>query len=62
MTILGRDDVERIVENVLQELSIEIKDGDYFSGANNRTIILNYKDREISRSWFSVKQQDEYDG
>lgn len=61
MSNLGRTDVERIVETMLGDLSIEIKDGD-FTDTNSRTVILKYKNSELSRTWFNVVQKPEYDG
>lgn len=61
MTNLGRGDVERIVETVLSDLSIEVKDGD-FTSPNSRTVILKYKNTELSRTWFDVVQKSEYEG
>jgi glutamate formiminotransferase len=58
---MQRDDVERIVENILRELTIEVKDGE-FTSPNNRTIILKLGDRELSRTWFDVVQTREYEG
>jgi hypothetical protein len=61
MSNLGRTDVERIVETVLSDLSIEVKDGD-FTNPNSRTVILKYKNTELSRTWFDVVQKSEYEG
>ena len=58
---MQRDDVERIVENILRDLTIEVKDGD-FTNPNSRTVILKLGDRELSRDWFDVVQQNEYEG
>lgn len=58
---MTRDDVVRITEDVLRNLSIEIKDGD-FTNPNNRTVMLMYRNQEISRTWFDVVQKGEYDG
>lgn len=61
MSNLGRTDVERIVETVLNDLSIEVKDGD-FTDPDSRTIILKYKNTELSRTWFGVVQKSGRDG
>ncbi len=58
---LEKADVERIVEGVLNELSIHVKDGD-FTDPNSRKIILRYKDTEISTAYFDVVQKGEYEG
>jgi hypothetical protein len=52
---MTREDVIRITESVLENLSIEVREG---SGTDERIIVLNYNDREISRDWFSVRQED----
>jgi hypothetical protein len=59
--MLTRADVERITENVLSELTIEAKDGD-FTSPNNRTIVLKFRDTTISTCYFDVVQQREYEG
>lgn len=61
MSNLGRSDVERIVETVLSDLSIEVKGGS-FTDPNCRTIVLRYGTREISRAYFDVVQKSEYEG
>jgi hypothetical protein len=59
MSNLGKTDIERIVETMLGELSIEVKDGS-FTDPNSRTIILKYKNTEVHRTWFDVVQKSEY--
>jgi hypothetical protein len=59
--MLTRADVERITENVLTELHIEVNNGD-FTNPNSRKIILLYRDRIISTAYFDVVQQREYEG
>jgi hypothetical protein len=59
--MIERADVERIIENVLKELSIEVKGGD-FTSPNSRTILLKYKGELISSDYFDVVQTDEYEG
>lgn len=59
--MLTRADVERIIENVLSELRIEVKGG-YFTSPNSREVVLMHGDRIISSSYFDVVQQDEYEG
>lgn len=61
MSNLGRADVERIIENVLKELSINVK-GSNWTDPNNRTIELKYKNEVISTAYFDVVQADEYRG
>lgn len=59
--MLTREDIERITENVLSQLSIEVSGGD-FTNPNSRTIILKLGDRIISRDYFDVVQKREYEG
>ena len=59
--MLTKDDVERITENVLRDLSIEIDRGDWTS-PNLRCIVLKYNSRELSRAYIDIVQQDEYRG
>jgi len=58
---MTRDDVERITQNVLRELSIEIKNGG-FTDPNSRTVLLKLGDTVLSETWFNVVQHDEYEG
>jgi len=58
---MTRDDVVRITEQVLSELTIEVKGGD-FTNPNNRCIILKHGAKEISRDYFDVVQKREYEG
>lgn len=50
---LDKNDVERIVENILNDLSIEVQYGGNLH-PNTRTIILKYKNNIISESEFDV--------
>ncbi len=59
--MLTRADVERIIENVLSELSIDVEGGD-FTMPNYRTVVLKLGDKVISRASFDVVQQREYEG
>lgn len=59
--MLVRADVERIIENVLSELQLDIEDGD-FTMPNYRTVVLKLGDRVISRASFNVVQTREYEG
>lgn len=59
--MLVRADVERIIENVLSELQLDVEDGD-FTMPNYRTIVLKLGDRVISRASFNVVQTREYEG
>lgn len=61
MSITNRADVERIVESVLDKLSIEVNDGDY-TNPNSRDIVLKLGDKVISRTHFDVVQKREYEG
>ena len=56
MSNLGRDDVERIVENMLESLTVEVDD---FNSAdlNSRKLTLKYKGREISSTYFDVEDK-----
>ena len=55
MNNLGRSDVERIVENVLRELSLNVLP----STINNRLKIeLKYKDTILSDTYFSIEPED----
>ena len=59
--MLTREDVERITENVLSQLSIKVKNGD-FTDPNRRIVLLKLRDRIISQDYFDVVQQREYEG
>ncbi len=59
---MTRDDVERIVENVLRELSLEVEDGDFYGSRNARTIKLMYQGKVITTASFDVEEQDSYRG
>lgn len=59
--MLGRQDVERIIENAFKELELDVKDGD-FTNPNKRTIVLKYKGNAIASTWFDVVQTREYEG
>ena len=52
---MTRDDVERIIGNVLRDLTLEMKYNDYIDD-NTRTIVLKLNDTEISRVSFDVRQ------
>lgn len=58
--MLSREDVERIVENVLRDVSISVTPGD-FTDPNSRKICLEYKDRIISTAYIDIKQTREYE-
>lgn len=59
--MLTREDVERIIENVLSELRVEVSNGD-FTSPNSRRITLKLGDRILSTDYFDVVQQREYEG
>jgi len=61
MIPLSRADIERITENVLRNLTIEVKNGDFVS-PNDRIIELKYKGEVISETRFDVVQNAEYEG
>ena len=52
--MLERADVERIIENVLEELSIEISGSDFYD-QNARQIQLLYGKKIISTAYFTVE-------
>jgi hypothetical protein len=56
---MTRDDVERITENVLRNLRLELQGGDYYD-PNSRTIVLKYNETIIDSVSFDVKEQVEY--
>lgn len=58
---MTRDDVERIVENVLRELSLEVEGSDFYGDRNSRTIKLMYRDKVITTAHFNVEDQEGYD-
>ncbi len=58
---LTRADVERITENVLTQLTLEVKTGG-FTDPNYRTITLKLGDRVITTAQFDVVQKREYEG
>jgi len=60
--MLLKEDVERIVENVLsRDLTMEMMRED-FTNPNVRCIVLKLAGREIDRVCFYIVQKDEYDG
>jgi hypothetical protein len=59
--MLTREDVERITENILRELTLEMARSD-FTDPNRRTIVLKLNGREIDQVSFDVVQQSEYEG
>jgi len=58
---MTRDDVVRITEDVLRNLTLELGRGD-FTDPNRRTIVLKLHGREIDQVSFDVVQTDEYEG
>lgn len=52
-----REDIERITENMLRELTLELIPNN-FPFPNRRTIILKYNNSEISRVSFNVVEKD----
>jgi hypothetical protein len=59
--MLTREDVERITENVLSQLHIVVRNGD-FTMPNYRVVELKLGDRVISTDYFDVVQTREYEG
>jgi len=58
--MLGRNDVERIVENMLKELTIKVRPVKVgMSYSDERVAELLYKGEVISYTYFDVKQIDE---
>jgi hypothetical protein len=58
--MLVRSDIERIVENVISELSLEVSNGDFYS-SNSKKIILRLGDRIITEAWIDVTNQPSND-
>ena len=61
MATLGREDVERIVENVLRGLSLSVKTENW-TDPNTRTISLKYNGIELSSIDVDVANKPEYEG
>ncbi len=61
MIQLDKEDVERIVESVLENLSIEISGGG-FTNPNSRIVKLKYHHQTLSQTSFDVVQTREYEG
>jgi len=59
--MLTRADVERITENVLRELRVEVHT-DNFTAPNSRVVTLKYRDEIISTDYFDIADRPEYDG
>lgn len=57
---LTRADVERIIENELCKIRVEIKSGG-FTNPNSRTLEVIYGNRVLCTEYFDVVQQDEYE-
>lgn len=55
-----RADVERIVENILCDLRIEVTDGG-FTNPNSRKITLLLGNRVLDTAYFDVVQKREYE-
>ena len=58
---MNRDDVERIVENVLKELRIDVTNCD-FTNPNGRRVKLMLGDTVISDEYLDVTPRREYEG
>ena len=58
--MLTRADVERIIENTLSQLIIEIDRGEW-ADTNSRRVDLKLGDRILSTAYFDVVQQSEYE-
>jgi len=59
--MLNKEDVERITENVLSQLHITVRSGD-FTMPNTRIVELKLGERVISTDYFDVVQTREYEG
>lgn len=59
-SIMTRDDVVRITEEVLKGLTLELGWTDY-TDPNSRSILLKYEGKEINRVTFDVVQKREYE-
>lgn len=55
--MLDREDVERIIDNVLRDLTISMTT-DHVTDPNDRCITLRFHGREIDRVYFNVEQVD----
>ncbi len=58
---LTRSDVERIVENMLENIKVSVSRGG-FTDPNSRKVTLSYNSKVISETWFDVVQTREYEG
>lgn len=58
---LNKADVERIAEELIRKLSLEVESPDW-TDPNNRTIVLKLGDRKITDVSFNVVQKREYEG
>jgi hypothetical protein len=58
--MLMKEDVERIIENVLSELQINVYSGG-FTDPNRREVKLTLGNRVISTAYFDVVQTPEYE-
>lgn len=56
--MLTREDVERITENVLRNLTLEME-RPCFTDPNSRTIVLKHDGKVITRTSFDIVQQRE---
>ena len=59
--MLGKEDVDRIIEEAMKNLSIEVGAVDWIN-PNVRTIVLKYNNIEISRTSIDIKNRPEYEG
>lgn len=59
--MLGKEDVDRIIEEAMKNLSIEVGAVDWIK-PNVRTIVLKYNNIEISRTSIDIKNRPEYEG
>lgn len=57
---LNKYDVERIVQQLLSQLTLELNRGD-FTNPNDRTILLKHNGEVIDYVTFDVRQRDEYE-
>ena len=58
--MLNRDDVERIVHNIINGLSLELDYKSRLGQENTRTVILKLNGNEIDSVTFSIEKNDLY--
>ena len=57
----NKDEITEIIREYLTEnLTFCIEDGDYYSGRNDRTLVVSLEGDEFWRASFDVKNREEY--